>query len=120
VASYVGALLRRRAGFVVTPKGDEASPDRLETFRHGLMWAAFYAVLLASAPLGGHVDQTMWLWPALNLAICLTPTVIWLTRRRPGRTRPGTGRRRMTRQRTTRQRTTRQRMTHLSTTRTNA
>ena len=79
VSSYVGALLRQRAGFVVTPKGDSASPDRLTTFRHGLGWAAFYAVLLASAPIGDHVDGAMWLWPGLNLAICLMPTLIWLT-----------------------------------------
>jgi hypothetical protein len=24
----------------------------------------------------------MWLWPALNLAICLTPTLIWASTRR--------------------------------------
>ncbi|MET0520799.1 MAG: glycosyltransferase family 2 protein [Jiangellaceae bacterium] len=82
VASYVGALLRRQAGFVVTPKGDEASPDRLVTFRHGLAWAGFYAALLGVAAVGDHVDGAMWLWPTLNLAICLMPTVIWLTTRR--------------------------------------
>ena len=82
VASYVGALLRRRAGFVVTPKGDSASPDRLITFRHGLAWAGFYAVLLAVAALGDHVDGAMWRWPTLNLAICLMPAAIWLTTRR--------------------------------------
>lgn len=79
VASYVGALLRRKAGFVVTPKGDSASPDRLATFRHGLAWAAFYVVLLVVAPLAGHVDGAMWLWPALNIVICLAPTLIWAT-----------------------------------------
>ncbi|MFC3736908.1 glycosyltransferase family 2 protein [Paractinoplanes deccanensis] len=82
VASYAGAVLRRRAGFVVTPKGDSTSPDRLSTFRHGLLWAAFYAVLLISAPIGDHVNGAMWLWPSLNLAICLMPTAMWLGRRR--------------------------------------
>ncbi|MEV4347749.1 glycosyltransferase family 2 protein [Actinoplanes sp. NPDC049596] len=82
VASYVGAVLRRRAGFVVTPKGDSTSPDRLSTFRHSLLWAAFYAALLASAPIGHHVDSAMWLWPSLNLAICLAPTALWLTTRK--------------------------------------
>jgi cellulose synthase/poly-beta-1,6-N-acetylglucosamine synthase-like glycosyltransferase len=82
VASYVGALLRRRAGFVVTPKGDSASPDRFLTFRHGLAWAGFYAALLGVAALGDHVDGAMWLWPTINLAICLMPTAIWLTTRR--------------------------------------
>ncbi|MFF5084251.1 glycosyltransferase family 2 protein [Actinoplanes sp. NPDC000266] len=82
VSSYVGAVLRRRAGFVVTPKGDSTSPDRMSTFRHGLLWAVFYAVLLASAPIGDHVDGAMWLWPSLNLAICLAPTAIWLATRK--------------------------------------
>ena len=82
VSSYIGALLRRKAGFVVTPKGDSTSPDRLLTFRHSLAWAAFYAVLLVIAPIAGHVDGAMWLWPGLNLVICLTPAVLWLSRRK--------------------------------------
>ncbi|MEV6637580.1 glycosyltransferase family 2 protein [Actinoplanes sp. NPDC051470] len=81
VASYAGALLRRKAGFVVTPKGDSASPDRLATFRHGLVWAAFYAALLLIAPLAGHVDGAMWVWPAVNIVICLTPTIVWALRK---------------------------------------
>ncbi len=77
VSSYLSALLRRRSGFVVTPKGDSASPDRLLTFGPGLRWAAFYVVLLICAPIGGHVDGAMWLWPGLNLVICLLPPAIW-------------------------------------------
>lgn len=77
VSSYLGALLRRRAGFVVTPKGDSASPDRLLTFQQSLRWAAFYVALLIAAPIGGHVDGAMWLWPSLNLVICLLPPAIW-------------------------------------------
>ncbi|HET6529764.1 MAG TPA: glycosyltransferase [Actinoplanes sp.] len=81
VASYVGAVLRRKAGFVVTPKGDSSSPDRLLTFRHGLAWAAFYAVLLVIAPITGHVDGAMWLWPSLSLVVCLAPPALWLAGR---------------------------------------
>jgi hypothetical protein len=77
VSSYLSALLRRTTGFVVTPKGDSASPDRLLTFGPGLRWAAFYVVLLACAPIGGHVHGAMWLWPAVNLIICLLPPAIW-------------------------------------------
>jgi hypothetical protein len=77
VASYVGALLGRKAGFVVTPKGDSTSPDRLLTFRHSLGWAAFYAVLLVASPFLGHVDGAMWLWPMLNLVVCLLPITVW-------------------------------------------
>lgn len=77
VSSYIGALLGRRTGFVVTPKGDSASPDRLLTFQQSLRWAAFYVALLISAPIGGHVDGAMWMWPGLNLIVCLTPPAIW-------------------------------------------
>ena len=82
VASYVGAVLRRKAGFVVTPKGDSTSPDRLLTFRHSFGWAAFYALLLVIAPTADHVDSAMWLWPSLNLVVCLTPPVMWLGKRK--------------------------------------
>jgi cellulose synthase/poly-beta-1,6-N-acetylglucosamine synthase-like glycosyltransferase len=85
VSSFVGAVLRRRAGFVVTPKGDSTSPDRLATFAPGLRWAAFFVALLVIAGVTGHVDNAMFVWPALNLLICLTPPALWfLTRRRTG------------------------------------
>lgn len=77
VSSYLGAVLRRRSRFVVTPKGDSTSPDRLHTFRHGLRWAGFYAALLVAAPIAGHLDGGMWAWPALNLTICLIPAAVW-------------------------------------------
>ncbi|MEU7909092.1 glycosyltransferase family 2 protein, partial [Actinoplanes sp. NPDC049118] len=86
VSSFVGAVLRRRSNFVVTPKGDSASPDRPHTFRQSLRWAAFFAALLVIAPFAGHVHGAMWAWPALNLFICLLPPAIWLVqgRRRRG------------------------------------
>ncbi|BBH71516.1 glycosyl transferase [Actinoplanes sp. OR16] len=83
VSSFLQAVLRRRAGFVVTPKGDSASPDRLLTFRTHLRWAAFYAVLLLIAVAAGHAHGLMWLWPALNLTLCLTPAAIWLAAKSP-------------------------------------
>ncbi|MFI7598605.1 glycosyltransferase family 2 protein [Actinoplanes sp. NPDC049681] len=90
VSSFIGALLGRRTGFVVTPKGDSASPDRLLTFHQSLRWAAFYVALLISAPIGGHVDGAMSLWPVLNLIVCLAPPAIWagqeLQRRRAPQT----------------------------------
>ena len=88
VTSFVQAVLRRRAGFVVTPKGDSASPDRLLTFRSHLRWAGLFAALLAVAGFTGHAHGFMWLWPALNLVLCLTPPAIWAVQslaRRPGR-----------------------------------
>ncbi|WP_127499665.1 glycosyltransferase family 2 protein [Actinoplanes solisilvae] len=85
VSSFVGAVLRRKAGFVVTPKGDSTSPDRLATFAPGLRWALFFIAMIVVAEITGHVDNAMFLWPALNLTICLTPPALWLLlrRRRP-------------------------------------
>ncbi|WP_045746293.1 glycosyltransferase family 2 protein, partial [Actinoplanes rectilineatus] len=77
VTSFLQALLRRTAGFVVTPKGDSASPDRLLTFRTHLRWAGFYAALLVVAAFTGHAHGFMWLWPSLNLALCLVPPAIY-------------------------------------------
>ncbi|MBB4752341.1 cellulose synthase/poly-beta-1,6-N-acetylglucosamine synthase-like glycosyltransferase [Actinoplanes lobatus] len=88
VSSFLGALLRRNSKFVVTPKGDSASPDRLLTFRQSLRWAAFFAALLVIAPFAGHVHGAMWLWPALNLVICLLPPAIWLVQDRRHRRVP--------------------------------
>ncbi len=90
VSAFLSAVLRRPARFVVTPKGDSASPDRLMTFRQSLRWAAFYALLLVVAPVLGHVHGAMWLWPALNLTICLAPPAIWAVRH-AGRRRAETG-----------------------------
>jgi cellulose synthase/poly-beta-1,6-N-acetylglucosamine synthase-like glycosyltransferase len=81
VSSFLSAMLRRRSGFVVTPKGDSASPDRFATFAPGLRWAGIYTALLVTALVLGNVDPAMYAWPALNLAICLAPTVIWLSNR---------------------------------------
>ncbi|GIE28798.1 glycosyl transferase [Actinoplanes italicus] len=82
VSSLMSALLRRTTGFVVTPKGDSTSPDRFATFASGLRWALLYTVLLAVSPFVDHVDPAMYAWPALNLAICLTPVTLWLISRR--------------------------------------
>ncbi|GIF14528.1 glycosyltransferase family 2 protein [Actinoplanes teichomyceticus] len=89
VAAFRQTLLRRRAGFVVTPKGDSTSPDRLSTFRTHLSWAAFFAALLVTAVLTGRTQGLMWLWPALNLALCLGPPALWaLTAKPAGRPTP--------------------------------
>ncbi|MEV6342817.1 glycosyltransferase family 2 protein [Actinoplanes sp. NPDC051851] len=85
VSSFLQTLLRRRAGFVVTPKGDSASPDRLLTFASHLRWAFFHAALLTCAVATGRTDGFMWLWPALNLVLCLAPPVLWTALRMAAR-----------------------------------
>ncbi len=83
---YVSALwqgLRRRnVSFAVTPKGADASPDRLATFRKNLAWAAVTALcLLASFPLG-HRHGDMQVWALLSLTVSVLPVLIWQVQRR--------------------------------------
>ncbi|AEW92640.1 MULTISPECIES: glycosyltransferase family 2 protein [Streptomycetaceae] len=75
--SLAGAVLRRRAGFVVTPKGGQASPDRLRTFATHLGWAAVFAGCLLCSALLGHRHAAMCTWAVLALLIALGPLLAW-------------------------------------------
>ncbi|RSO03911.1 glycosyl transferase [Streptomyces sp. WAC 06783] len=75
--SLTAALLRRKAGFVVTAKGETASPDTWRTFATHLGWASLFAGCLLAAPLLGHLHIAMCLWAALALVIALAPPLLW-------------------------------------------
>ena len=53
-ASLMAAVLRRKGGFVITPKGDAQTRDRLITFRKHLLWSAVFGVPLALSFVLGH------------------------------------------------------------------
>jgi hypothetical protein len=82
LASLASAALGRAAGFSVTPKGDAVSPDRWPTFRLGLGWGVFFGIQLLALPEVAAARGALWLWPAINLAICLAPALIWAARGR--------------------------------------
>ncbi|MFE2427341.1 glycosyltransferase family 2 protein [Streptomyces sp. NPDC059373] len=75
--SLAEALVRRRSGFVVTPKGDSASPDRIATFRIHLFWAAVFGGSLIASFFLGHTHVAMRTWAALALTIALSPVAAW-------------------------------------------
>ncbi|SNQ48220.1 Glycosyl transferase [Frankia canadensis] len=75
--ALVGAVFRRKLGFVVTPKGDQASPDRLLTFRKHLFWAAWSAGSIAAAAALGHLYPANMVWVSLSLLTCLLPIGLW-------------------------------------------
>ncbi|MET8681696.1 glycosyltransferase, partial [Streptomyces sp. NPDC004647] len=75
--SLFDAMLRRKSSFVVTPKGNSASPDRLATFRIHLVWAAVFGGALVFSLFLGHSHAAMRTWAALALALCLAPCAIW-------------------------------------------
>ncbi|MEU6275851.1 cellulose synthase catalytic subunit [Streptomyces populi] len=72
------AVLRRPSRFVVTPKGRDASPDRLGTFRVHLGWAAFLAVSLGASAVLGHTHAAMRTWALLAMGISLAPVAVWI------------------------------------------
>ncbi|MEV5613857.1 cellulose synthase catalytic subunit [Streptomyces sp. NPDC052225] len=75
--SFGAALLRRPSRFVVTPKGGDASPDRVLTFRIHLFWATVLAASLAASVVLAHSHVAMRTWAVLALCIALAPLVVW-------------------------------------------
>ncbi|WP_329270793.1 glycosyltransferase family 2 protein [Streptomyces sp. NBC_01451] len=87
--SFGAALLRRPSRFVVTPKGGDASPDRLLTFRVHLFWAALLATSLVASVHLGHTHVAMRTWAVLAMAISLAPVGVWLATRLKDRRESG-------------------------------
>ncbi|MDG5808793.1 cellulose synthase catalytic subunit [Streptomyces ossamyceticus] len=84
--SLGAALLRLPCRFVVTPKGGDASPDRLLTFRIHLFWAAVLSASLTASLLLDHSHVAMRTWAVLATAVSLAPVAVWaVTRRRERR-----------------------------------
>ncbi|WP_055540352.1 glycosyltransferase family 2 protein, partial [Streptomyces neyagawaensis] len=84
--SLGAALLRLPCRFVVTPKGGDASPDRLLTFRIHLFWAAVLSASLTVSLLLGHSHVAMRTWAVLATAVSLAPVAVWaVTRHRERR-----------------------------------
>ncbi|QKV95832.1 glycosyltransferase [Streptomyces sp. NA02950] len=75
--SLCDAVLRRTSRFVVTPKGDSSSPDRLSTFRIHLLWAGVFGSSLIGSFFFGHEHAAMRTWASLALALSLAPVAIW-------------------------------------------
>jgi len=89
----VATVLKRKASFVVTPKGAAASTDSLTVFRTGLAWSLLPLGGLGLAVADHRVHAGMVCWVVVLLATCLSPAVVWrVTRwhsaRRPGAPRP--------------------------------
>ncbi|MGH3778038.1 MAG: glycosyltransferase family 2 protein [Pseudonocardiaceae bacterium] len=78
VASFISTVTFRRTSFVVTPKGESTSPDRLGTFRLHLWWAMFFATALLVSELLGNTQSAMRVWSVLTLLVTLIPIVLWL------------------------------------------
>ncbi|MFD3919920.1 glycosyltransferase family 2 protein [Streptomyces sp. NPDC058595] len=76
--SLLDAVLRRKSGFVVTPKGDSSSPDTLfGTFRIHLFFILVFAGSLVSSFFFGHDHPAMITWASLALLITASPIIVW-------------------------------------------
>ncbi|MFD9000545.1 glycosyltransferase family 2 protein [Streptomyces sp. NPDC059582] len=76
--SLMDTVLRRRSRFVVTPKGDSASPDTLfGTFRIHLFFILVFAGSIAAGFLQGHSHPAMLVWASFALLITASPIFAW-------------------------------------------
>ncbi|MFG3097100.1 glycosyltransferase family 2 protein [Streptomyces sp. NPDC048202] len=76
--SLLDAVLRRESGFVVTPKGDSASPDTLfGTFRIHWFFIAVFAGSLTAGFALGHAHPAMITWAVFALLITASPILVW-------------------------------------------
>lgn len=76
-AALVKAILRRPAGFNVTPKGSKAKGDSWFTFRLSLAWTVFYILATSLAAFNGNLVWAAMSWPILAICLSLAPVVIW-------------------------------------------
>jgi cellulose synthase/poly-beta-1,6-N-acetylglucosamine synthase-like glycosyltransferase len=81
VSAMFGAITGRKAGFVVTPKGDSQSPDCVRTFTRHLRWGLIFAAALAASVWIDHPQSSMRLWSLTLIFVCLMPLVIWRVQR---------------------------------------
>ncbi|MFH0174900.1 glycosyltransferase family 2 protein [Streptomyces cacaoi] len=76
--SLMDAVLRRGSRFVVTPKGDSASPDTLfGTFRIHLFFVLVFAVSIGAGFVFGHAHPAMIVWATFALLVTASPIVAW-------------------------------------------
>ncbi len=77
VTALTSAVLRRAAKFVVTPKGDSSSPDRLSTFRKHLFWAGLSLFFILISVVTDHPYPGAKIWAGLTIVSCLLPVAVW-------------------------------------------
>lgn len=87
--SLMDAVLRRKSRFVVTPKGNSASPDTLfGTFRIHLFFIVVFGGSIAAGHFLGHTHPAMITWASLALLITATPIIVWQWTLWTGRRQP--------------------------------
>ncbi len=88
--ALIDSVLRRKSKFVVTPKGDSASPDTwFGTFRYHWYFIAIFAGSIAAGFVFGHSHPAMVIWATFALLITAAPMFAWRHGMRQARKKPG-------------------------------
>lgn len=76
--ALIDSALRKKSKFVVTPKGDSASPDRwFGTFRYHWYFIAIFGASIAAGFVYGHAHPAMIIWATFAMLITATPIFAW-------------------------------------------
>jgi hypothetical protein len=87
--ALIDSLLRRKSKFVVTPKGDSASPDTwFGTFRYHWYFIGIFAASVVAGFVLGHSHPAMVTWAAFAMLITGFPVFVWRHELRQARKRP--------------------------------
>src|SRR4051812_45276330 len=87
--ALVDSLLRRKSKFVVTPKGDSASPDRwFATFRYHWYFILIFGGSIGAGVALGHSHPAMIIWATFALLITATPIITWRHMLRQAKKKP--------------------------------
>lgn len=88
--ALIDSVLRRKSKFVVTPKGDSASPDTwFGTFRYHWYFILIFAGSITAGFVFGHSHPAMVIWATFALLITAAPMFAWRHGMRQDRKRPG-------------------------------
>jgi cellulose synthase/poly-beta-1,6-N-acetylglucosamine synthase-like glycosyltransferase len=72
------AVLRRRSRFVVTPKGEAASPERFRTFLPHLSWSLLFLTIIAYGLVHLRTVSPIGMaWSGVGLALAIAPVAWW-------------------------------------------
>jgi cellulose synthase/poly-beta-1,6-N-acetylglucosamine synthase-like glycosyltransferase len=76
--ALIDSVLRRKSKFVVTPKGDSASPDRwFGTFRYHWYFILIFGASMAAGFYFGNSHPAMIIWASFAMLITATPIFAW-------------------------------------------
>jgi cellulose synthase/poly-beta-1,6-N-acetylglucosamine synthase-like glycosyltransferase len=88
--ALIDSVLRRKSKFVVTPKGDSASPDRwFGTFRYHWYFVLIFGGSITAGLTLGHAHPAMIIWATFALLITASPVFAWRWQLRQDARKPG-------------------------------